>query len=236
MSTKTKKSETPKKRKSEDKEESQKKKKKLNNDEEKVESEKDEEKTEKKKEEEDVVEEGDELENSPNKVNSELENFEKKLSKAELPSVNEEAKNKQNIFWKNSSLLSDILKDNYEKEGKLEFFKEAQNILKNNSSSLLNLLTNLRDWKKLTKEQKKKYPVGSINLLDEACGSENLVEWNELSKEEKMLKVNDFISFCAENKSKVTQKFGDEGFIFQYQKRTIPEEVKPYFKTISLSF
>jgi hypothetical protein len=206
MSTKTKKSETPKKRKSEDKEESQKKKKKLNNDEEKVGSEKDEEKTEKKKEE-DVVEEGDELENSPNKVNSELENFEKKLSKAELPSVNEEAKNKQNIFWKNSSLLSDILKDNYEKEGKLEFFKEAQNILKNNSSSLLNLLTNLRDWKKLTKEQKKKYPVGSINLLDEACGSENLVEWNELSKEEKMLKVNDFISFCAENKSKVTQKF-----------------------------
>jgi hypothetical protein len=182
MSTKTKKSETPKKRKSEDKEESQKKKKKLNNDEEKVGSEKDEEKTEKKKEE-DVVEEGDELENSPNKVNSELENFEKKLSKAELPSVNEEAKNKQNIFWKNSSLLSDILKDNYEKEGKLEFFKEAQNILKNNSSSLLNLLTNLRDWKKLTKEQKKKYPVGSINLLDEACGSENLVEWNELSKE-----------------------------------------------------
>jgi hypothetical protein len=41
-----------------------------------------------------------------------------------------------------------------------------------------------------------------------------------------MLKVNDFISFCAENKSKVnTQKFEDEGFIFQYQKRTIPEEV-----------
>jgi hypothetical protein len=64
-----------------------------------------------------------------------------------------------------------------------------------------------------------------INLLDEACGSENLVEWNELSKEKKMLKVYDFISFCAENKSKVTQKFGDEGFIFQYQKRTIPEEV-----------
>jgi hypothetical protein len=44
----------------------------------------------------------------------------------------------QNVFWNDSSLLSDILKENYEKEGKSKFFKEAQNILKKQ------FLTNLR--------------------------------------------------------------------------------------------
>jgi hypothetical protein len=76
------------------------------------------------------------------------------------------------IFWNDSSLLSDILKDNYEKEGTLEFFKEAQNILKKQ------FLTNLSQWKKLTKEEKKKFPVGLKHLLDEVCGIENKVEWN----------------------------------------------------------
>jgi hypothetical protein len=76
----------------------------------------------------------------------------------------------QNVFWNDSSLLSDILKDNYEKEGKLE----AQLILKKQ------FLTNLSQWKKLSKEDKSKYPDGLKVLLDEVCGIENLVECTEL--------------------------------------------------------
>jgi hypothetical protein len=133
---------------------------------------------------------------------------------------NEKNNESQRSAWNDTSLLSDILKENYSKSGKLKLFKKDLKILDKQS------LTNLGDWKKLSKEQKMKYPDGLINLLDGMCGSENLVKWKELSEEKKMLKVNDFISFCAENKSKVVkQQFEAEGFIFQYQKRTIPEEV-----------
>jgi hypothetical protein len=55
------------------------------------------------------------------------------------------------------------LKENFSKSGKLEFLEDAQNILKKE------FLTNLGDWKKLSKEQKKSFPVGLINLLDESC-------------------------------------------------------------------
>jgi hypothetical protein len=108
---------------------------------------------------------------TPKKRKSEDKESQKKKKK--LNHEDEEAKDKQNIFWNDFSLLSDILKDNYEKEGTLEFFKEAQNILKKQ------FLTNLSQWKKLTKEQKKLFPVGLTNLLDEVCGIENKVEWND---------------------------------------------------------
>jgi hypothetical protein len=188
--TKTK--ETPKKRKSEDKKESQKKKKKLNHeDEEKVEYGKSFDETDEEEEDKDE----DELENSSNKVNSELENFEKKLSKAELPGVNEEAKDKQNVFWNDSSLLSDILKDNYEKEGKSEYFEEDWRLLQKQR------VTNLRDWKKLTKEEKMKYPDGLKHLLDDVCGIENKVE----NKDGKIF-LN-FILFIRKNESQLEQSY-----------------------------
>jgi hypothetical protein len=55
------------------------------------------------------------------------------------------------------------LKENYSKSGILEFFEEDLNFLKKER------LTNLGDWKKLSKEQKMKYPDGLINLLDQSC-------------------------------------------------------------------
>jgi hypothetical protein len=42
-----------------------------------------------------------------------------------------------------------------------------------------NGLESLEDWKKVTKEEKKKYPDGLKHLLDEVCGIENKVEWND---------------------------------------------------------
>jgi hypothetical protein len=145
--------------------------------------------------------------------------FQKKNEDLMVEKIDGLKNEKQNIFWNDSSLLSDILKDNYKKEN-LEFFEKGLKFLQNQR------LINLRDWKKVTKEEKKNYPVGLKNLLDEVCGIKYLPEWDEMSEEEKMLKVDDFISFCTENKSKVsTLKFESEGFVFHYQKRKIPEKV-----------
>jgi hypothetical protein len=99
----------------------------------------------------------------------------------------------QNVFWNDSSLLSDILKDNYEKEGKLEFFKEDFRLLQKQR------VINLSQWKKLTKEEKKKYPDGLKHLLDEVCGIENKVEWNDGK-----IFLN-FILFIRSNESQLEQ-------------------------------
>jgi hypothetical protein len=76
---------------------------------------------------------------------------------------NEKNNESQRSTWNDSSLLSDILKENYSKSGILEFFEEDLNVLKKER------LKNLGQWKKLSKEQKKSFPVGLINLLDESC-------------------------------------------------------------------
>jgi hypothetical protein len=83
-----------------------------------------------------------------------------------LAQKNELTKNeKKNIesqrsIWNDSSLLSDILKENFSKSGKLEFLEEAQNILKKE------FLTNLGDWKKLSNEDKTEFPLGLKNIFD----------------------------------------------------------------------
>jgi hypothetical protein len=66
----------------------------------------------------------------------------------------------QRSIWNDSSLLSDILKENFSKSGKLEFLEEAQNILKKE------FLTNLGDWKKLSNEDKTEFPLGLKNIFD----------------------------------------------------------------------
>jgi hypothetical protein len=60
-------------------------------------------------------------------------------------------------------LLSDILKENSLKSGILEFFEEDLNVLKKEH------LTNLGQWKKLSKEDKSEFPKGLKVLLDESC-------------------------------------------------------------------
>jgi hypothetical protein len=74
------------------------------------------------------------------------------------------------LFQKNSSkdkirkndslLLTEILKENFTKSGKMEFFEDAQKLLKNN------FLKSLGDWNQLSEEEKKKYPDGLKILLN----------------------------------------------------------------------
>jgi hypothetical protein len=60
-----------------------------------------------------------------------------------------------------SSLLSEILKEEFTKSGSMKFFEEDEKMLKNN------FLKTLGDWKKLSEEDKKKFPHGLKNLFDE---------------------------------------------------------------------
>jgi hypothetical protein len=70
-------------------------------------------------------------------------------------------KNILNENSSNTSLISVILKDYYEKEAKLEFLEEDLKLLQKQR------VINLRDWNNLSEEQKKKYPDGLKNFLDD---------------------------------------------------------------------
>jgi hypothetical protein len=68
---------------------------------------------------------------------------------------------KDKIRKNDSLLLTEILKENFTKSGKMEFFEDAQKLLKNN------FLKSLGDWKKLSEEEKKIFPVGLKILLND---------------------------------------------------------------------
>jgi hypothetical protein len=71
-----------------------------------------------------------------------------------------------NKNWIDNSTLNEILKYEYQKTNKSEFFEEDLELLQKNRLKFLG------DWKKVTKEQKKLFPVGLVNFLDEKAGIE----------------------------------------------------------------
>jgi hypothetical protein len=80
------------------------------------------------------------------------------------PQQNEKLSLKKN--WTDNSTLEEIVKLEYQKSNKSEYIEEALEILQKNQLEFLG------DWKKVTKEDKKKYPVGLKYLLDENAGIE----------------------------------------------------------------
>eukprot|EP01080_Neovahlkampfia_damariscottae_P012771 gene12771-7045_t len=68
--------------------------------------------------------------------------------------------------WQNNDTLEEIVKYEYRKLNKTEFVEDDIEILRGQRLKFLG------DWKDLTKEQKKIFPVGLSNLLDKVAGIE----------------------------------------------------------------
>jgi hypothetical protein len=85
-----------------------------------------------------------------------------------------------NRNWTDDSTLDEIVKYEYKREKMDEYIKEDLKLLQKNCLKFLS------HWKKVTKEDKKKYPDGLKYLLDEKAGfeSEN-VRRNELGRTDK---------------------------------------------------
>jgi hypothetical protein len=71
-----------------------------------------------------------------------------------------------NRNWTDDSTLDEIVKYEYKREKMDEYIEEDLELLQKNRLKFLS------HWKKVTKEQKKIYPHGLVNLLDEKVGIE----------------------------------------------------------------
>jgi hypothetical protein len=71
-----------------------------------------------------------------------------------------------NKNWTDNSTLNEIVKYEYQKSNKTEFENTHLDLLYNQGLKFLG------DWKKVTKEEKKLFPIGLKHLLDEKAGIE----------------------------------------------------------------
>jgi hypothetical protein len=102
---------------------------------------------------------------------------------------------------KEDTLLEQILKYEYEKEKKMNFFEEDLKKLADNR------IITIKDWRSLTENHKKIFPVGLTILFDQ-----------------KMKNIN--ILYYLKKIKTVKKKIKDsEGFIFEYKERKTSEEI-----------
>jgi hypothetical protein len=117
------------------------------------------------------------------------------------PQQNEKLSLKKN--WTDNSTLEEIVKLEYQKSNKSEYIEEALEILQKNQLEFLG------DWKKVTKEDKKKYPVGLKYLLDENAGieQENVGVLKREELETKLLEMSLNNSTLKISKKKIPLNF-----------------------------
>jgi hypothetical protein len=68
--------------------------------------------------------------------------------------------------WTLESLVADVVKEEYRKEGIEEFVEEDLKLLKNNR------IKTLKHWADLSVDRKNLFPKGLKTILDKACQSE----------------------------------------------------------------
>jgi hypothetical protein len=74
-------------------------------------------------------------------------------------------KQENEISWNENSLLSDLIKKEYNKAGRNP--KNALELIEKQE------LYYLGDWKKIPEEEKKIFPIGLRMIIDEAAGKKN---------------------------------------------------------------
>eukprot|EP01080_Neovahlkampfia_damariscottae_P008458 gene8458-283_t len=91
--------------------------------------------------------------------------------------------------WQNNDTLEEIVKYEYRKLNKSQYIQKDLGILENNS------LHYLGEWKDLTKEEKKIFPVGLKHLLDKVAGIEPENEEEEEEPPTRCMKCCNWINW-----------------------------------------
>jgi len=95
--------------------------------------------------------------------------------------------------WTLESLVADVVKEEYIKEGMEEFVEESLKLLKKN------FIKKLKHWAALSDNMKDKYPDGLRTILDNACNSEG--KSNNKSIGNRMI-TNTFDEYVYQNRVK----------------------------------